>query len=161
MQEQSLDLAKRAALSALPWAAGFAVILIFTGIIPCCNFLAFPIGTLGLAYLTATRLSLYPTPETKQSAAITIGLTVGVIATIAAVIAALITQAISLGFIALLGFSGSRSPFDLLSSSLGFGISLVIGLLVTIVGGLIFGTLFGILGAYLALDRQRPRESYY
>jgi hypothetical protein len=161
MQEQSLDLARRTTLAALPWAAGFAAILTFTGIIPCCNFLVFPLGTAGLGYLAATRLGLSPAPETKQSLALTIGLTVGAIATVAAVIASLITQGISLGIVALLGLSSNRSSFDLLASSLGIGVSLVVGLLVTVIGGLIFGAIFGILGSYLALDRQRPRESYY
>jgi len=157
MQEQSLDLARRTALAALPWTAGFAVILTFTGIIPCCNFLVFPLGTLGLGYLTATRLGLYPTPEAKQSFA----LTIGAIATVAAVIASLITQGISLGFVALLGFAGGRSNFNLLTSGLGVGVSLVINLIVTIIGGLIFGAIFGVLGSYLALERQRRPEAYY
>ncbi len=161
MQEQSLDLAKRAALLALPWAAGFAAILTFTGIIPCCNFLVFPLGALALGYLTATRLGLHPTQEAKQSFALTIGLTIGALTTVAALIASLVTQGISLGIVALLGISSSQSGFDLLTSSLGIGVSLLVTLLVTVIGGLIFGVIFGCLGSYLALDRQRPRESYY
>jgi hypothetical protein len=161
MQGQSLGLAKRTVLWALPWAAGFAAILTFTGIIPCCNFLIFPLGALGLGYLAVTRLEPYSTPETKQSLALTIGATIGVVATVAATIASLITQGISLGLITLLGFANSRSGFDLLSGSLGVGISLIVTLFVTVIGGLIFGILFGTLGSYLAFDRQRPRESYY
>jgi len=161
MQEQSRDLAKRTALAALPWAAGLAAILTFTGIIPCCNFLVFPLAALGLGYLLTTRLDHSPTPEAKQSSALTIGLTIGAIATVAATIAALITQGITLGFVALLGLTSSRSSLDLLTSSLGVGVSLLINLIVTVVGGLLFGALFGILGSYLAFDRQRRPEAYY
>jgi len=157
MQEQSLDLAKRTALMALPWAAGFAAILTFTGVIPCCNFLIFPLGALGLGYLTATRLGLASTPETRQSLALTVGLTIGALATVAA----LITQGITLGLFALLGVGGGGSATDLLSSGFGFGVSLLVNLIVTIVGGMIFGAIFGCLGSYLALDRQRRPEAYY
>jgi len=161
MQEQSLDLAKRTALVALPWAAGFAAILTFTGVIPCCNFLIFPLGALGLGYLTATRLGLAPTLETRQSLALTVGLTIGALATVATTIAALITQGITLGLFALLGVGGGGSATDLLSSGFGFGVSLLVNLIVTIVGGLIFGAIFGCLGSYFALDRQRQPEAYY
>jgi hypothetical protein len=162
MQEQSRDLAKQTALSALPWGLGLAVLLTFTGIIPCCNFLIFPLAALGLGYLITTRLDLYPTPETKQSLALTIGGTIGGLVTVAAVIAALITQVISIGFFALLGLSsGSRSNFSLLAGGLGFGVSLAVNLIITIIGGLIFGVIFGILGSYLALDRQRQPENYF
>lgn len=157
MQEQTRDLAKRAALAVLPWAAGLVVLLTFTGLVPCCNFLVFPLAALGLGYLIAARLDLSPTPETKQSVALTIGLTVGAGATIAA----LIMQGITLGFVAPLGFSSSRSTTNLLASSLGLGISLIITMLVTVIGGLLFGAIFGILGGYLALERRLPRESYY
>lgn len=161
MQEQSLDLAKRTALVALPWAAGFAAILTFTGIIPCCNFLLFPLGALGLGYLTATRLGLAPTPETRQGLTLTVGLTIGALATVAATIAALITQGITLGLFALVGVVGGGSTTSLLSSGFGFGVSLLVNLIVTIGGGLIFGVVFGCLGSYLALDRQRRPEAYY
>lgn len=161
MQEQSLDLAKRTALVALPWAAGFAAILTFTGIIPCCNFLIFPLGALGLGYLTATRLGLAPIPETRQALTLTVGLTIGGLATVAATIAALITQGISLVIFALLGIVGGSSSTNLLSSGFGFGVSLLVSLIATIVGGLIFGALFGCLGSYLALDRQQRTEAYY
>lgn len=162
MQEQSRDLARQTALAALPWAIGLAVALTFTGIIPCCNLLVFPLAALGLGYLITPRLNLYVTPETKGSLALTIGLTIGGLTTVAATIAALITQVISVGFIALLGLSSSsRSNLSLLSGSLGFGISLIVTLIITVVASLIFGTLFAMLGSYLAFDRQRRPESYF
>lgn len=145
MQEQSLDLAKRTALAALPWVAGLTAILTITNLIPCCNLLLFPLGALGLGYLITSRLGIYPTPEMKHSSMLTIGATIG--------------QALSLAFLAFLSRSGSG--FDLLPGGLGLGVSLLLGLLFTIGGGLVFGTLFGFLGSLIALGQQRPRESYY
>lgn len=143
----------------MAWAAGLAGILFVTGFVPCCGFLLFPAGAVGIAALVVPKLGLYPTPETKNSLALNIGFGVGVTTMGSLVVATLLSQLIGFLFI---GISGALSQ-DLggLTFGLSFGlIALVAYLVVAIIGGLAVGTLCGFLGSLIALDRARPAQYY-
>ncbi|HEY8597338.1 MAG TPA: hypothetical protein VIL85_02840 [Thermomicrobiales bacterium] len=159
MQQQSTELTKRTIIASLPWAAGFAGILFVTGFIPCCGFLLFPAGAVGIAYLIVPKLGLYPTPETKNSLALNTGIGIGVTTMGSLVIATLLSQLIGFAFI---GITGAMSrDIGGLTLGLSFGLLSLIGYLAyAIIGGLAIGTVCGFLGSLLALDRTQPAQYY-
>ena len=159
MQQQSTELTKRTILASWPWAAGFAGILFVTGFIPCCGFLLFPAGAVGIAYLIVPKLGLYPTPETKNPIALSTGLGLGVTTMGSLVVATLLSQLIGVAFI---GISSALSrDVSGLTVGLSFGLIALLGYLTfAIIGGLAIGTLCGFLGSLLALDRTSPAQYY-
>lgn len=159
MQQSSTELTKQTIAASLPWAAGLAGILFVTGFIPCCGFILFPAGVIGMAYLLVPKFGLAPTPETKNALALHIGLGLGITSTGALVLATLCSQL--LGFL----FIGAASAFSRDISSLAVGLSfglfsLLAYLAVAIVGGMVVGTLCGFLGSLIAFDRA-PQHHYY
>jgi hypothetical protein len=157
--QQSYGLTKRAALAALPWAGGLVAVLIVTGFVPCCGLIVFPAGAFGIAYYLTPRLGVYPTPETKSSLALNIGLGIGLAAMGSLVIATLIGQLLGLLFTSMIG----ALQRDL--SSLAFGLSfslafLFVYLAVAIAGGTVIGILCAYLGSLLGLDQVRPAQYY-
>jgi hypothetical protein len=155
VNQQSDDLIKRAALASLPWAAGFAAVLVVTGLIPCCGLIVYPAGAFGIAWIVTPKLGLWPTPETKQNLAINIGLGVGLTATVALLVATLLGQLLGLLFVAALG-AVNRDP-SALAFGLPFGLlSLGIYLAVALIGGLAIGILCAYLGGLAGLEQVRP-----
>jgi hypothetical protein len=159
MDQPSSDLAKRAALAALPWAGGLAAVLVVTGFVPCCGLIVFPASALGIAYYLTPRLGVYPTPETKNSLALNIGMGIGLAAMGSLVLATAVGQLLGLLFTSVIG----ALQRDL--SSLAFGLSFSLAfffvyLLVAIVGGAVIGILCAYLGALLGLNQVRPAEYY-
>jgi hypothetical protein len=159
VQQQSTEVTKRTILASWPWAAGFAGILFVTGFIPCCGFLLFPAGAVGIAYLIVPKLGLYATPETKNSLAISTGLGIGVTTMGSLVAATLLSQLIGFAFI------GSTSALSRdvggLTVGLTFGLLSLVGYLTfAIIGGLAIGTLCGFVGSLLAFDRTQSAHYY-
>lgn len=159
MQQSSTELTKRTIMASLPWAAGLAGILFITGFVPCCGFLIFPAGVVGIAYLIVPKLGIAHTPETKNSLAFSTGLGLGVTATGALTLATLFTQLI--GFLFIGASSALSRDVSGLAVGLSFGlISMVAYLAAAVIGGIVIGTLCGFLGSLIALDRT-PAPSYY
>jgi sterol desaturase/sphingolipid hydroxylase (fatty acid hydroxylase superfamily) len=159
VQQSSTALTKQTILASLPWSAGLAGILFVTGFIPCCGFIVFPAGVVGMAYVLVPKFGLAPTPETKNSLALNIGLGLGITSTVALALATLCSQLI--GFL----FIGATSAFSRDISGLAVGLtfglfSLIAYLAVAIVGGIVVGTLCGFLGSLIAFDRT-PQRHYY
>jgi len=159
VQQQSTELTKQTILASLPWAAGFAGILFVTGFIPCCGFLLFPAGAVGIAYLIVPKLGLYATPETKNSIALSTGLGIGMTTMGSLVVATLLSQLIGFAFIGIT--SALSRDVGGLTVGLSFGLLSLIGYLTfAIIGGLAIGTLCGFLGSLLVLDRTQPAQYY-
>ncbi len=159
MQQPSTELTRQTIMASLPWAAGLAGILFITGLVPCCGFLVFPAGVVGIAYLIVPKLGLLPAPETKNALALSTGLGIGVTATGALVLATLLTQLIGFLFIGAVG--ALNRDVGSLAFGLSFGvISLVIYLAVALIGGMVVGTLCGFLGSLIAIDRTQAPNYY-
>ena len=159
MQQSSTELTKQTIMASLPWAAGLAGILFVTGFVPCCGFLLFPAGVVGIAHLIVPKLGIVATPETKNSLALNTGLGLGVTATGALVLATLLTQLIGFLFI---GATGALSR-DLsgLAVGLSFGlVSMLAYLAAALIGGMAVGTLCGFLGSLIAFDRAQAPNYY-
>lgn len=159
MQQSSTELTKQTIMASLPWAAGLAAILFVTGFIPCCGFILFPAGVIGIAYLIVPKLGIYPTPETKNSLALNTGLGLGVTSTLALTLATLLTQLIGFLFV---GVSSALSrDISGIAVGLSFGlIGLLVSIAVAIIGGITIGTLCGYLGSLIAFDRTQAPNYY-
>ena len=159
MDQQSDNLTKRAAMASLPWAGGLAAVLVVTGIIPCCGFIVFPLGTFGIAYFLTPRLGVYPTPETKTTLATNIGIGIGLTAMGSLVIATLVGQLLGMLFLSAVSIAG-QDPSSL-AFGLGFGlVSMLIYTLVAVIFGSLFGILCAFLGGLFGLDQVRPAQYY-